>query len=1201
MKSAYDTSRFSDHYHRCRRGKRKESASSWNHAKRAGTSATAFSAYFTRSGDAAGEPAPSCPSAKPLPCPGIGATNAANIITYLRRTSSRGGGAPSIHVLARELYPKKLFWRKLNRLEKKAVRDAQLHRQRWRNEHEEGRVFSTSCSKITTVLGEDNQRRACHACNDLLKMHAFCTALRKPQPLKENLKYTNKVFHSRILGGQYASVLGLSELIQEDAQGSPFLRFSVGALNGKFDNKKVFLGLVQAMVERVERDERGVGTQNFSYAPAFDEFVSILATHSPRALKFFHEHFQARTESSIRSERSKKPKMPPTICEDTFNRVKERLDTIEYTGPVALACDDTKLLSGLRLYWDSSQGAHYLVGGTNGPVLVPDPSMVPELMQDDAIPKGTKVRVWTLQVPLPKMVPIVVAAVAIGNNCTAQQLLPPLLEIVYGLLDHNIDIVSYTCDGAATEQDLQRRFVDKADRVEVITIPSPTPNHPNIDITIAFFKGHPIAILQDSKHLAKTFRNNLFSGARLLVFGNHTAHFFHLMKVVSHSASPLYQRDVFKTDRQDDNAALRTLSAALLDFLVTHQPNDLGVIVYLFMCGEIHDAFQNRAIGHEERVKMVLRTYYFFQMWAVFLKSSPIYSIASNIISYGALDIVHTLVTGFISLTIIHRDYISMTFPLLPWLHSSEPCEHVFGMSRQVIEDFTMADFLHMIPKLDVKLRQAALRSTQDTDAAARARASGYNHTYLNTHDLDLAKLSSFPSVERIREIAADAAAESDSIVSLLGIMPEDLRPGEASPVVRLPGVAAMLGGKQMCAGDEEGSSDESDAETDSDSDEGYGEKAELLDLLARAEDPEFRRQLHSREERVRAETLTHAAIALETDELIQLRASAELNEEEELESTAEDMRHLEAVERALEHIADVNVDTGATANYGVDQVVEWSLEVLVFERLRHQTREAEASVRTRTTGVSNKTSVVKESESQRRLIIKAFYEELRLSQDQGVTSGLGRQARWKENNQVDLYAPGARGSDAPALSNGNSANATKAATEVTRQALAKRRKLFSLKDVPALALLGEGRVSGVAAGAELSIGQFGFVYTALGVMLGEVIAMYSKTGGKSGKHAAVTQTSSLGAVSYISVQLFAPRTPRVFSKMPSCFTPYHCKGFQHLLPEEFLVKLISVPEEKELAKEVAISEWSLFKQLDAGHAKLTLAMAEFRKRSAKD
>jgi len=39
---------------------------------------------------------------------------------------------------------------------------------------------------------------------------------------------------------------------------------------GKYDDLKVFTGLVEAMVMVKDREERGVGLQNFSYPPDYD-------------------------------------------------------------------------------------------------------------------------------------------------------------------------------------------------------------------------------------------------------------------------------------------------------------------------------------------------------------------------------------------------------------------------------------------------------------------------------------------------------------------------------------------------------------------------------------------------------------------------------------------------------------------------------------------------------------------------------------------------------------------------------------------------------------------------------------------------------------------------------------------------------------------------------------------------------------------
>lgn len=53
------------------------------------------------------------------------------------------------------------------------------------------------------------------------------------------------------------------------------------------------------MVQKVDRDDRGVGMQNFDFAPAWDEFTHIVAIHSPRAHKFLSQHFAARTPRNI--------------------------------------------------------------------------------------------------------------------------------------------------------------------------------------------------------------------------------------------------------------------------------------------------------------------------------------------------------------------------------------------------------------------------------------------------------------------------------------------------------------------------------------------------------------------------------------------------------------------------------------------------------------------------------------------------------------------------------------------------------------------------------------------------------------------------------------------------------------------------------------------------------------------------------------
>ena len=65
-----------------------------------------------------------------------------------------------------------------------------------------------------------------------------------------------------------------------DDRNSPFIRFAQTAIQGKYDDSPVFMGPVRAMVSKVDKEERGVGMQNFRYSPAWDEFVHIVSIHT---------------------------------------------------------------------------------------------------------------------------------------------------------------------------------------------------------------------------------------------------------------------------------------------------------------------------------------------------------------------------------------------------------------------------------------------------------------------------------------------------------------------------------------------------------------------------------------------------------------------------------------------------------------------------------------------------------------------------------------------------------------------------------------------------------------------------------------------------------------------------------------------------------------------------------------------------------
>lgn len=396
---------------------------------------------------------------------------------------------------------------------------------------------------------------------------------------------------------------------------------------------------------------------------------------------------------------------------------------------------------------------------------------------------------------VPKITPIIVAARAIPNNLTVSELYSYTHEILDGLLRHGIRVVSYASDGTDTERGVQSSLVEKAATHARYTIPHPDKTSPPISLSMPLFLGYPIVMIQDSKHALKTFRNNLYSGARLIVFGKHVATYGNMRTCAFKPDSPLFNRDLENTDRQDDNAALRTFSATTLEYLTKTHPDLLGQIIYVFIFGELVDAYQNRRISHCERIKMVLRAHFFLETWRSFLKLAG-YSETRYGLSRQAFDIASYLIDGMINLVINYRDYVNndqKTYALLPWLHATEACEHVFAECRKLVKDFTHLDFIYMVPRLHYLLRSLT-RFAQTTDP--KERAAGYAHTYQDTTDIDMHQLVTYPSDAAISAAANEAYIEHEELWELLGISPRHFAPSQQlalQPRTPLPPISSWL------------------------------------------------------------------------------------------------------------------------------------------------------------------------------------------------------------------------------------------------------------------------------------------------------------------------------------------------------------------------------------------------------------------------
>ena len=67
-----------------------------------------------------------------------------------------------------------------------------------------------------------------------------------------------------------------------------------------------------------------------------------------------------------------------------------------------------------------------------------------------------------------------------------------------------------------------------------------------------------------------------------------------------------------------------------------------------------------------------------------------------SFISLQSYNIFTSLAETLVLLIIAHRDYYT-DYPLLPWEHGTEALEHVFGIARQLVPDFTAYKFFKVL------------------------------------------------------------------------------------------------------------------------------------------------------------------------------------------------------------------------------------------------------------------------------------------------------------------------------------------------------------------------------------------------------------------------------------------------------------------------------------------------------------------------
>ncbi|RHZ80535.1 hypothetical protein Glove_134g157 [Diversispora epigaea] len=612
--------------------------------------------------------------------------------------STQLDGARRIEIIGKELFPSlfsdKFTRKKLNISQKKKLNRQIFSEAKWKIDKEGFCVRAKNCN------GDFINDYLCIECKQLKSNEKLANRIRVKKPNEKNLKFTpnwyfeNDKLKIYLKNSDIATIWNIIKNKNISKKSNLWITIANKGLNGAFENTNTFKGLCAVMCQAINLGRSIQGIRKL----------------------------RANSSDTLTN---------PDLCFENVVRFKRFLDKINYKGPIVTMSDNTKLKPSLR--YSSQLGC--IVGSilSNEETKIQAYDDIPRIINSIKDKKAivNYVRVYILQILLPKFSPIIIALIPNNGKDFADAIAnihkKLILEIASQL---NISIFSIGSDGAAVEFGAQfiilNTKTDKKIKIinKTLNINFNCPVFPNIG---------PVLRIQDLKY------------ARVLTFGKNIANFEHFFKLVNLPNLVLYKNDVIKLDRQDDGAAYRSFCFQNLAQCLNRNEIKEGYE------GELVDSYLNRKICPIERIRMCMTTYFFLRICSLF--ESMVLLIKS------------------------HREYYS-EFSLIPWMHGSEACEHVFGIARQINSDFDFAELLQMVSKISHYFKSTSTDNIliEKEKSVREGYLFDYNKGHL-TEDI-ISNLTRWPTIRKSRQLACELAEHLNML------MPDNLPIENLQPIV---------------------------------------------------------------------------------------------------------------------------------------------------------------------------------------------------------------------------------------------------------------------------------------------------------------------------------------------------------------------------------------------------------------------------------
>ncbi|KAJ7601259.1 hypothetical protein DFH06DRAFT_925048, partial [Mycena polygramma] len=472
----------------------------------------------------------------------------------------------------------------------------------WHVHSATGSVFATSCLRVTTSL-----TYTCSACTAVGWLLGLRRAVQRAhakaalpleqftEAMKQKIAYCPTVLDDNAAATAKASLANpaVVKILSSKAMYGPvgaLLSLFQQAQQGDLDDHQSFVAICGQLTDKINRnkDPTGRAIHGIRYDPTFMKFCALMRSYGPRSGAQYDLLMSMTGGISQRQLRRNVAKsahkmVTAELCAENLEAAVQFGKCMNYQGPWICAGDGTKLRALLTMSTEYSEsGSAHVVGSTLSlcDTLFKSSEEQSKIISTIDAAKAIATQVWVLaiKIPLPGMPLFAVTFVPNKGKMKALNYRDLHLGLRELCGEAGIKLLASGADGAKAEVNAQQLMMD-ADTEERLSY---TNERYGVFISCPVYADMgPHISCTDPDHARKTIRNNFFYGTHLLIIGFLFVCHAVFMALLMLKNIPLYVKDIFNADKQDDGAARRLFSNTLFRFLfillllahLEHYPN----------------------------------------------------------------------------------------------------------------------------------------------------------------------------------------------------------------------------------------------------------------------------------------------------------------------------------------------------------------------------------------------------------------------------------------------------------------------------------------------------------------------------------------------------------------------------------------------------------------------------------------------------